>query len=69
MLNLEKMFRIPVPIIIIIGEGGSGGALAIAVADRVLMMEFSSILSSPRKLCLNFMVRSKDGDVAPRPSI
>ena len=30
-----------------------GKALAIAVADRVLMMEFSSILSSP-KLCLNF---------------
>lgn len=26
---------------IIIGEGGSGGALALAVADRVLMLEFS----------------------------
>ncbi|MBI2521487.1 MAG: acetyl-CoA carboxylase carboxyltransferase subunit alpha [Bdellovibrio sp.] len=40
--NLEKMFRIPVPIIsIIIGEGGSGGALAIAIADRVMMMEYS----------------------------
>ncbi|OFZ14273.1 MAG: acetyl-CoA carboxylase carboxyltransferase subunit alpha [Bdellovibrionales bacterium GWA2_49_15] len=40
--NLEKMFRIPVPIIsVIIGEGGSGGALAIAIADKVMMMEYS----------------------------
>lgn len=40
--NLAEMFDIKVPIIsIIIGEGGSGGALGIAIADRVLMMEYS----------------------------
>ncbi len=41
-INLEEMFNIKTPIIsIVIGEGGSGGALGIAVADRVLMMEYS----------------------------
>ncbi len=40
--NLEKMFGIKTPIItVVIGEGGSGGALGIAIADRVLMMEYS----------------------------
>jgi acetyl-CoA carboxylase carboxyl transferase subunit alpha len=36
------MFDIKSPIIsIVIGEGGSGGALGIAIADKVLMMEYS----------------------------
>jgi acetyl-CoA carboxylase carboxyl transferase subunit alpha len=36
------MASLSVPIITaIIGEGGSGGALALAVANRVLVMEFS----------------------------
>ena len=40
--NLEQMFNIKCPIIsIVIGEGGSGGALGIAIADKVLMMEYS----------------------------
>lgn len=40
--NLEEMFKIKSPIIaIVIGEGGSGGALGIAIADKVLMMEYS----------------------------
>jgi acetyl-CoA carboxylase carboxyl transferase subunit alpha len=40
--NLEKMFGVRVPVIsVVIGEGGSGGALGIAIADRVLMMEYS----------------------------
>ena len=40
--NIEQMFTFKTPIIsVIIGEGGSGGALGIAIADRVLMMEFS----------------------------
>lgn len=40
--NLAEMFDIPSPIIaLVIGEGGSGGALGIAIADRVLMMEYS----------------------------
>lgn len=40
--NLAEMFDIDSPIVaVVIGEGGSGGALGIAVADRVLMMEYS----------------------------
>ncbi|OUR98705.1 acetyl-CoA carboxylase carboxyltransferase subunit alpha [Halobacteriovorax marinus] len=40
--NLAEMFDIKSPIIsVVIGEGGSGGALGIAIADRVLMMEYS----------------------------
>jgi acetyl-CoA carboxylase carboxyl transferase subunit alpha len=41
-INLAEMFDLSTPIIAtVIGEGGSGGALGIAVADRVLMMEYS----------------------------
>jgi len=41
--NLMTMSALKVPIIAtVIGEGGSGGALAIGVADRVLMLEFST---------------------------
>lgn len=41
--NLMAMSALKVPIITtVIGEGGSGGALAIGVADRVLMLEFST---------------------------
>lgn len=41
--NLMVMSRLKVPLITtVIGEGGSGGALAIGVADRVIMMEFST---------------------------
>lgn len=40
--NLQEMFGLRVPIVsIVIGEGGSGGALGIAIADKVLMMEYS----------------------------
>jgi acetyl-CoA carboxylase carboxyl transferase subunit alpha len=39
---LAAMARVGVPIVAtIIGEGGSGGALALAVANRVLVMEFA----------------------------
>ena len=41
--SIRLMFGLEVPILaIVIGEGGSGGALAIGVADRVLMMEYST---------------------------
>ncbi len=41
--NLFEMSKLRTPIIsIIMGEGGSGGALAIAVADRVMMMQYST---------------------------
>jgi acetyl-CoA carboxylase carboxyl transferase alpha subunit len=39
---LECMAGLRVPIVsVIIGQGGSGGALALALADRVLMLEFA----------------------------
>jgi acetyl-CoA carboxylase carboxyl transferase subunit alpha len=41
--SIMRMFALEVPVItVVIGEGGSGGALAMAVADRVLMQEFST---------------------------
>mgnify|MGYP001570046598 FL=1 len=41
--SLLESFDIPSPIVAcIIGEGGSGGALALAVADVVLMQEYST---------------------------
>jgi acetyl-CoA carboxylase carboxyl transferase subunit alpha len=40
--NIYEMAQLEVPIIsTIIGEGGSGGALAIAVADQVVMLQYS----------------------------
>jgi acetyl-CoA carboxylase carboxyl transferase subunit alpha len=40
--NIFEMAQLEMPIITtIIGEGGSGGALAIAVADQVLMLQYS----------------------------
>lgn len=40
--NLAEMFDVETPIVsLVIGEGGSGGALGIAIADKVLMMEYS----------------------------
>jgi acetyl-CoA carboxylase carboxyl transferase subunit alpha len=41
--NIMVMSRLKVPIIsVVVGEGGSGGALAIGVANRVLMMQYST---------------------------
>lgn len=41
-INLEEMFNVKAPIVaVVIGEGGSGGALGIAIADKVMMMEYS----------------------------
>lgn len=41
--SLLRMASLPVPVIAtVIGEGGSGGALALGVANRVLMLEFST---------------------------
>jgi acetyl-CoA carboxylase carboxyl transferase subunit alpha len=41
--SIMRMFGLNVPVVAcVIGEGGSGGALAVAVADRVLMQEFST---------------------------
>ena len=41
--NLFEMSKLRTPIIAtVVGEGGSGGALAIAVADRVMMLEYGT---------------------------
>lgn len=41
--NLSLMSSLRVPIITtVIGEGGSGGALAIGIADRLLMLKYST---------------------------
>lgn len=41
--SIMRMFGLEVPVVaVVIGEGGSGGALAIAVADRILMQEYST---------------------------
>jgi len=41
--NLLVMSELQTPIVsVVIGEGGSGGALAIGVADRLLMLEYST---------------------------
>ncbi|WP_148716284.1 acetyl-CoA carboxylase carboxyltransferase subunit alpha [Chitinolyticbacter meiyuanensis] len=41
--NLFEMAKLRVPIVAtVIGEGGSGGALAIAVADTVMMLQYST---------------------------
>jgi acetyl-CoA carboxylase carboxyl transferase subunit alpha len=40
--TMRTMTRLRVPIVsVVIGEGGSGGALALAVADRVLMLDYA----------------------------
>lgn len=40
--TMRTMTTLTVPIVsVVIGEGGSGGALALAVADRVLMLEYA----------------------------
>lgn len=42
-VNLMRMSTLRTPVVAtVIGEGGSGGALAIGVADRVMMLEFST---------------------------
>jgi len=41
--NILEMTDLKVPILsVILGEGGSGGALALAVADRMLMLEYTT---------------------------
>lgn len=40
--NLREMFKIKVPVIsVITGEGGSGGALGLAIANKVLVMQYA----------------------------
>lgn len=59
--NLYEMAELRVPIIsTIIGEGGSGGALAIAVADAVLMLQFSTYSVISPEGCASILWKSAD---------
>ena len=62
---LEGMAGLTVPAVsVIIGEGGSGGALAVAVANRVLMLEFSIYSVISPEGCASILF--KDAGHAPR---
>ncbi len=59
--NIYAMAEIKVPIITtIIGEGGSGGALAIAVANNVLMLQYSTYSVISPEGCASILWRSQD---------
>lgn len=59
--NIYEMAQLEVPIIsTIIGEGGSGGALAIAVADQVLMLQFSVYSVISPEGCASILWKTAD---------
>ncbi len=59
--NLYEMAELRVPIITtIIGEGGSGGALAIAVADAVMMLQYSTYSVISPEGCASILWKSAD---------
>lgn len=59
--NLFEMAQIQVPIVsAIIGEGGSGGALALAVADHVIMLEYSTYSVISPEGCASILWRSAE---------
>lgn len=57
--NLYAMTELKTPIITtIIGEGGSGGALAVAVADTVMMLQFSTYSVISPEGCASILWKS-----------
>ena len=57
--NLLAMSGLKTPIIAtVIGEGGSGGALAIGVADRLLMLEYSTYSVISPEGCASILWKS-----------
>jgi acetyl-CoA carboxylase carboxyl transferase subunit alpha len=59
--NLYAMAELRVPIIAtVIGEGGSGGALAIAVANAVLMLQYSTYSVISPEGCASILWRSAE---------
>ncbi|MBI3073165.1 MAG: acetyl-CoA carboxylase carboxyltransferase subunit alpha [Deltaproteobacteria bacterium] len=62
--NLLKLAEVPVPVVTaIVGEGGSGGALALAVANRVLILEYAIYSVISPEGCAAILW--KDGAMAP----
>ncbi len=59
--NLFEMSQLGVPIIsTVIGEGGSGGALAIGVADRLLMLQYSTYSVISPEGCASILWKSAE---------
>jgi acetyl-CoA carboxylase carboxyl transferase subunit alpha len=59
--NIYAMAELKVPVVTtIIGEGGSGGALAIAVANAVLMLQYSTYSVISPEGCASILWRSPD---------
>lgn len=59
--NIFEMAQLAVPIVAtIIGEGGSGGALAIAVADEVLMLQYSIYSVISPEGCASILWKTAD---------
>ena len=59
--SIYQMSELKTPIIsTIIGEGGSGGALAIAVADRVLMLQYSTYSVISPEGCASILWKSAE---------
>lgn len=59
--NLYAMAELKVPIIAtVIGEGGSGGALAVAVADAVLMLQYSTYSVISPEGCASILWKSAE---------
>ena len=59
--NIYEMAQLEVPISsTIIGEGGSGGALAIAVADQVLMLQYSIYSVISPEGCASILWKTSD---------
>ena len=62
--TIEACLQLAVPVVgVIIGEGGSGGAVALAVADRVLMLEYAVYSVISPEGCAAILWRS--GEQAP----
>jgi len=62
--NLWEMSGLRTPIVAtVIGEGGSGGALAIGVADRLMMLEYSTYSVISPEGCASILW--KDAEKAP----
>lgn len=56
--SLECMANLTVPVVaVVIGEGGSGGALAIGVANRVLMLEYSTYSVISPEACSSILFK------------
>ena len=59
--NLLEMAGLKTPIIAtVIGEGGSGGALAIGVADRVMMLQYSTYSVISPEGCASILWKSAE---------